>query len=193
MPPAKSAIVQLHLELRGDFLVKMLDEFGVSGWNRWIDEMTSNRYLPTHWSADEAPPPVWYWLNFDDVDLSGRTLDGIDFDGIPSMRRVRFYDCSLIDAQFGGCCLENASFRRSNLRRTNFRFAEISGANFQQAEASEAILYQASFDSRRRPTGIDADALRFADETSDSDDDCSGDGATEHPVDVRGSLIPIWR
>jgi hypothetical protein len=186
MPPVSPtpAVAQLNIALGGDYLLAILDVFGVAGWNRWVQAMAMG-YMPLGWSDRNNPPPVWYWLDAEGLDLSGRDLDGIDL-GLMWCRGARFDLSSLVGGRLG--CCEDATFRGCDLRDCEF-IGDISAVDFRTARLERIRLDRTPYDPRRPPLGLSDELLGVCD--PQPDDEPPGDGLPERPVEVKASITTI--
>jgi hypothetical protein len=172
----------LNIVLGADFLLTMLDGFGVEGWNRWVHSMVDNGFMPLCWSEHDDPPPLWYWLDFDGADLSGRDLDGIDL-GLAWCRSGQLVSSSLVGAKFG--CCHDSVFRGSDLRGAAF-VGDVSRTDFRDALLNDIRLNGTPYDLHHPPIGLPAELLRLC--RPESSDVCRGPGPTEYPVSITASL-----
>ena len=182
-----SSPVQLNIELDGSFLLAMVERYGVIGWNRWIEAMTTSGLMPLAWGADEAIPPCWYWMDFSDSDFSMRSWDGINL-GLPYLKNVNFNAASLVGARIG--CSPFASFRGANLSGCDFRDGDITGCDFEDALMTGIKLDRAAYDSDRPPLGLSDELLRICKE--EPRDEASGTGLAEIPLAINASLTALW-
>jgi hypothetical protein len=169
----------LHLECGMDFLVAILDRYGVAGWNRWLSAMIP--YLGGVWGVGDPEPPLCFW--FDVVgDLSGRNLDGIELWGVVSCDGIRLDGGSAVGATIGSCV--GGSFRSADLRRATFTEA-VTGADFSGANLGGASFDEATYDPASPPIGLPDALLRACREEPLGD---AMGGLVEHPVAIRASI-----
>ncbi len=180
MPNPCGSPVVLHLEIGGEFLLAMLENYGVQGWNRWLDAV--GRCVPGYWGEAEAEPPLCFWYDLQGVDLSGRNLDGIDL-GLAWCKATRFDGGSLVNARIG--CCKDASFRTCDLRNAHIG-GDITGVDFSGASLDGLRLDDAAYDPAHPPVGLSADLLRLCRRRADVE---GTGGRMEHPVPVKASLM----
>ena len=176
--PAGSLVV-LHIELGGEFLLAVLEHHGVQGWNRWMDSVCAT--VPGYWGEGENEPPLCFWFNLQGVNLSERSLDGLDL-GLTWCEAARFDSSSLAGARLG--CCRDASFRGCDLRHATF-VGDVSGADFRDARLDGVTLTDATYDPECPPVGLPDDLLQCRPMPSGKP---AGSGLTEYPVKIGASL-----
>ena len=149
--------VQLHLELGEDFLLEMLDNFGVSGWNLWIESMSVSGYMPLCWGEHDTVPPCWYWINLTDADFFRLNLNRIN------LSLAYCTNCCFDESNLTGARLSFVSgcyFRGADLRLTDFQNGDISNCDFSDANVDYIKLEGATYDALRPPIGLPDELLR---------------------------------
>lgn len=91
------------------------------------------------------------WLM--EVDFSGMDLAGTRFDRA-DVRRSKFVECNLHQADFGLALASDADFSRATLTEANFQGAELYDTTFMEANMSGADLIDAYFQNTDT-TGVD--------------------------------------
>lgn len=182
-PANEPSPCRLHVELGAGFVVAVLDRFGAGGWNRWLRHMARGGFLPLGWDEKEPAPPVWYWIDLVDADLSGRDLDGILLD-VVHVERTRFDGCSMVGARLGPCV--GSSFRGADLRDADLSGADLTDCLFDGGTLLDGTEIEgASFEEGRPPRGLPDRLLRLCEAERRGD---APAGLEETPVPVTASL-----
>ena len=180
MPTKYGSPVVLHLELGGEFILTMVENYGVQGFNRWHAALCA--CVPWHWGADEEEPPLWFWYNLKGDDLSHQKLDGIDLSDF-WCKETCFDGASLMGAKIAFC--KNASFKRCCLRGTEFA-GDITGADFTAADIDGIVFKDAFYDPACPPLGLPQGLLLLC--AKKADQKGNGVGIIETPVSVGATL-----
>ena len=179
----------LHLELGPDFLLEVLDRYGVHGWNRWLAEMTP--FLGGVWAEGEDEPPICIFFEVGG-DFSGQNLNGISLWGVVSCDGLRLDNGSAVGARIGSCI--GASFRDADLRNAVFT-ADISGADYRGANLEGASFDDVIFDPSNPPVGLPDDLLRECVPNSLEQYDFESAhefGLDQHPVSLKASIADSY-
>ncbi len=179
--------VQLHIQIGGEFLLAMVERFGVAGWNNWVGDMLDGGHMPLAWSADEEIPPCWWWVDCEGADFSGKILDGADFKPMAWLKNTNFEGASLVGARIG--CCPFANFQYADLRGADFTDSDITGADFGDARLDGIKLDGASYDPASPPVGLPAPLLSAC--LQEPAEDLRGMGSAMCPVPIKASLTLV--
>lgn len=108
------------------------DPFGGSPWDKPIGEVLDNlktiEELPTLAGA-KLPR-----LRFDEVDLEGADLHGIDFEN------TILFDCNLDNANMTGAKMHNITIRHSSMRNINLMGTDLDSSCLDDVDLTDACL-----------------------------------------------------
>lgn len=130
----------VEIEFDCTLFLQVLDKYGITGWNNWINTIHKQNLIYPSWNAKENPPPLQISFNLPGIDLSNRYLDGLDLT-LVYVSKGNFRDSSLYGAKilianqcdFSGCDLRTAFFNSCLISGSIFIDAMLDGINWHRA------------------------------------------------------------
>jgi len=175
----------VHLDLGPDFLQAVLEQAGVSGWNRWVGAMVDANLVCPVWEEPRDEPMLILWLSLEEADLRGLQAPGINLEWC-SLGQTRLDNADVRAAGLG--CVARSSFRDADLTDAVISYGDISGADFTGAKLNGLYLQCCHYERGIPPVGLPDFLLRQSQAIPPEPPETSTP-ATGRPIKVQGRLI----
>lgn len=76
------------VEFDSAMFLQILDRYGVSGWNNWVDAIHEQNLIYPTWDKTKNPPPLQISFDLTGIDLSNRDLDGINLSWVDTFDAI---------------------------------------------------------------------------------------------------------
>jgi uncharacterized protein YjbI with pentapeptide repeats len=133
----------------------LFQQFSVSAWNAFLDDLFNRHMIPPAWAQGEKPSPISVVISLRRLVKRNYHLDGINF---------MFVDIS--DSDFSGASLRGVTMLScprtsfSNARLDGAALGEISGCDFSGASGLASVNFEDAFyDPAYPPIGLPAEML----------------------------------
>ena len=180
-----SGIRQLVFELGADVLEAVLADGGVAAWNRLHQSLISKNILSAGWSPEEDPPPVTVLINLEGVDLSNRSLRGLDVSAA-WMAKADLRNCDLRGARLG--CLPHANLSGADCAGTDFSWLDVTGVDFTGTVLTDAVFEGATFCRSEPPLGLSPEVMARCIPASDDVGVSPTDRHRAHAITCKATL-----
>jgi len=158
------------VEFDGAMFLQILDRYGVTGWNNWVDAMhDQNLIYPSYEKGN--PPPLQISFDLTGIDLSNRDLDGIDLQLADAFSGI-FCHSSLYGAKI--LLANKCNFIGCDLRTATFESCDVSGAVFIDAMLDGINWHRAFHYVGMPPIGLPADIMSRIKQEKPDDADVAG-------------------
>lgn len=144
------------IEFDSTMFLKILDKYGVSGWNAWIDAIHSQNLIYPSWNKEENPPALQISFDLTGINLSNRQLDGIDLQLVDTFSAI-FCHASLCGSKL--LIANMGNFIGADLRTASFESCDVSRANFTEANLEGVNWHRAFYYKGIPPIGLPADKM----------------------------------
>jgi len=145
------------VEFDNAMFLQVLNRYGVSGWNAWIDAVYSQKLLYPSYDKTANPPAFQMDFVLRGVDLSGRNLDGIDLTMIYMTHGI-FCDASLRYAKL--LFADECNFINADLTGASLAGCDVSGAIFIDAKLDDINWDRSFYYSGSPPVELTLDIMR---------------------------------
>ena len=142
------------VKFNSSMFLEILEKYGASGWNAWIDAINRQNLVYPSWDTRNSIPSFQIEFILNDIDLSNRSLDGIDLT-LVYVSKGDFSNSSLYGAKI--LVANHSDFSGCDLRTSFLNSCDVSKANFTEAMIDDVIWDRAFFYKGNPPIGLPAD------------------------------------
>lgn len=144
------------IKFNNKMFLEILNRYGVSGWNAWINAISTQNLTYPSYNTTENPPSIQVDFYLRDIDLSNRELDGIDLTMVYVDGGI-FCHSSLYGSKI--ILANKCVFVGADLRTASFESCDVSGANFTDAMLDSINWERTFYYKGIPPIGLPEDVM----------------------------------